>query len=78
MKSKLLTSVTRISRVMGLSRGGIYANYINRPDKANHARALDVGTFIIENDISNEKLHLVVRLIKENEKLFMQAFERVL
>jgi len=68
----LLTSPKKIAETVGLDVSTIRKSYIYKPEKEAHLMCLDVGTFLVENNISREELLLAVKTIKDTKKMILE------
>ena len=71
---QLLTSATRIAKCVGLDRSTIRKAYIKKSNtKFNHLRSLDLGTWIIENDVTNGELVLAINTIRATKEQIIRG-----
>ena len=71
---KLLTSVARIAKCMNLDRSTIRKAYVQKIDtKFNHLRSIDLGTWIIENEVTNGEIVLAINTIRATKEQIIKG-----
>ena len=71
---KIITT-QEVADQVGLTEGNIRRNYVKKIGKKKMTKAISLGAYCLQEDISGEELELMIRQYKEKLELMMKKIK---